>query len=166
MKELVGTCARDELERLKGFLSTGYALWSRGGRGGGSTGAALAAVLKALRMDAKDGFFVKGEEVVVLMEEWVECAKGVDGLRGRWRLADVCESSDVSESVRAWKYVRSARSGSAMGVIAPVGDSCPLLMPPLPNPWPNAAFAAVRPNGMGVEWKSSSSKSASSSASA
>lgn len=85
-------------------------------------------------------------------------------MRGWWRVVDVWESSEVRESVREWKYVRSARSGSAIGVIPPVGDSCPELRPPLPNPlptpWPNAALAGVRPNGIGVEWKSSSSNSA------
>lgn len=73
MKELVGTCAKDELERLNGFLSTGYALCSNGGSGGGSTGVdLLLPVLNALRIEAKEGFFVNGDELVVLMDELVE----------------------------------------------------------------------------------------------
>ena len=83
MKELADAWASEELERLKGFFSTGYALWSSVGSGGGSTVVdLLLPALNALRMEAKDGFFVKGEELVVLMEECVEWAKGVEGLRG------------------------------------------------------------------------------------
>lgn len=73
MKELVDAWASEELERLKGFFRTGYALWSSGGSGGGSVEVVLALpALNALRIEAKDGFFVKGDEPDALMEECVE----------------------------------------------------------------------------------------------
>lgn len=87
--------ARDEVERLNGFLSTGYASWFIVGKGGAAS--RDFALLKAFRRDAKDGFFENGEVPVVATEDWAECANGALNFR-----VDVCteceESSEVTES--------------------------------------------------------------------
>ena len=61
----VGACARDEVDLLNGFLSTGYAWWSSCGTGGASVDFPL---LNAFRIDAKDGFFENAEVLVVATE--------------------------------------------------------------------------------------------------
>lgn len=38
-------------------------------------------LLKALRREAKDGFFEKGEVAVVATDDWAECAKEALNLR-------------------------------------------------------------------------------------
>lgn len=110
--------------------------------------------LNAFRMEAKEGFLlnedgtvpVEVDVEVVATEDWEACAKG---RRGAWSRN---ESSEARESPRvcALKKLRSAAT-AVVGVMM-VGDSCP---DALPNP-----NAPERPNGTGVVWKSSSSKSA------
>jgi len=78
-----GFCASEEVDRLNGFFSTGYA-WSKGGTGGVSY--VVFPVLNAFRSEAKDVFFANGEAVVLwdgslVTEDWAEWAKLVAGLR-------------------------------------------------------------------------------------
>ena len=110
-------------------------------------------LLKALRRDAKDGFFEKGELLEAATEDCAECANGALNFR-----VDVCteceESSEVTESPRVWKKLRSPRSATGVEV---VGESKPDCADPQKPPAP------ARPNA-GVELKlSSSSKSTESS---
>lgn len=64
---------KDEVDRLKGFLRTGYGECSSDGIGGASL---FFPLLKAFRMDAKEGFLEK-DVPVVAKEGWEECEKGV-----------------------------------------------------------------------------------------
>ena len=57
-----GFWASEEVDRLNGFFSTGYA-WSKGGTGGVSY--VVFPVLNAFRSEAKDVFFVNGETEVL-----------------------------------------------------------------------------------------------------
>jgi hypothetical protein len=57
-----GFCASEEVDRLNGFFSTGYA-WSKGGTGGVSY--VVFPVLNAFRSEAKDVFFTNGEADVL-----------------------------------------------------------------------------------------------------
>ena len=57
-----GFCASEELDRLNGFFSTGYA-WSKDGTGGVSY--VVFPVLNAFRSEAKDVFFANGEAEVL-----------------------------------------------------------------------------------------------------
>lgn len=68
-----------------------------GGTGGASLGLP---VLKAARKDANDVFLANGEAVVAIdsCEEW---ANGRLGFRV---LCNFTDSSEVTESPRAWKY--------------------------------------------------------------
>jgi len=68
-------CARDEVDLLNGFLSTGYAWWSICGTGGASEDFTL---LNAFRIDAKDGFLENGDVLDVATEVCDECANGLD----------------------------------------------------------------------------------------
>lgn len=68
---------KDDVDRLKGFLRpTGYGECSSDGIGGASL---FFPLLKAFRIDAKEGFLEK-EVLVVAKEGWEECEKGVLGL--------------------------------------------------------------------------------------
>ena len=67
---------KDDVDRLKGFLRTGYGECSSDGIGGASL---FFPLLKAFRMDAKEGFLEK-EVLTVAKEGWEECEKGVLGL--------------------------------------------------------------------------------------
>ena len=89
------------MERPNGFLSAaGYAWWSSAGTGVGVSACLL--LLKALRREAKDAFFVNGEEPFVATEDWVECVKGaLLVLRVVW--IDCPESCEAMESPREWK---------------------------------------------------------------
>jgi hypothetical protein len=67
---------KDDVDRLKGFFRTGFGGCSSDGIGGASI---FFPLLKALRMDAKEGFLEKAV-LVVAKEDWEECEKGVLGL--------------------------------------------------------------------------------------
>jgi hypothetical protein len=64
-----GFCAREDVDRLKGFFNTGYA-WSRGGTGGVSY--VVFPVLNAFRREANDVFFTNGEAASFVTEDWAE----------------------------------------------------------------------------------------------
>jgi len=115
--------------------------------------------LNAFRIDAKDDFLPKGDVVVttalvveldiavldVPIEDWEEWTKGLRGACSKK------ESSEARESPRACvpKGPRSVVVG-----VKTVGDSSPEF-DEAPKP-----KAPLRPNGMGVDGLSSSSKSA------
>jgi hypothetical protein len=68
-------CVKDDVDRLKGFFRIGF-----GDSSDGTGGASLFfPLLKAFRMDAKDGFLEKAV-LVVAKEDWEECEKAVLGL--------------------------------------------------------------------------------------
>ena len=126
-----GFCAKEDVDRLNGFFSAGYAWWSRTGMGGGSLNLVL---LNAFRREAKDDFFAKGELPMVATEDWVECVNGAFTFFAG-NCIDCAESCDVTESPREWKYDPDL---SACGVKM-VGDSSPefelphRLWPPRPK---------------------------------
>jgi hypothetical protein len=105
-------------------------------------------------MEAKEGFLlnedgavpveVEVEVEVVATDDCETCAKG---RRGAWSRK---ESSEARESPRVCALKKLLSATAVVGVRI-VGDSCP---DGLPNP-----NAPERPNGTGVVWKSSSSKS-------
>lgn len=73
-----GCCASDDVDRLNGLFSAGYAWCSKGGSGGASLNLLL---LNAFRSDANDDFLAKGELLVVATDDWFECVKGGFTLR-------------------------------------------------------------------------------------
>lgn len=103
-------------------------------------------------MEAKDDFLLKEDgpvpvEVVVAVvatDDWEVCAKGRRG-------ASKNESSDARESPRVCALKKLLSAATAVVGVRMVGDSDPDA-PPNPN-------TPERPNGTGVVWKSSSSKS-------
>jgi hypothetical protein len=88
----------EEVERFpKGFFRIGYGELSSGGTGGVSE---VFALLKALRIDAKDGFFEK--PVTLLAKDgWAECEN--TGLLGGLIVAELVDSTEADESPRLWE---------------------------------------------------------------
>lgn len=156
-------CASDDVDRLNGLRSAGYAWRSSGGTGGAACAAAAAAsavlvvaLLKAFRIDANDGFFVKAD-VVVPVDGCDECAKvvlelfrsAVNDEEGAWN--EYPESCDATELPREWK---KSRSCDPTGVES-VGESGPDA-----DDAPKPKCPALRPKGIEDELKSSSSNAA------
>jgi len=78
-----GFRASEEVDRLNGSFSTGYA-WSKGGTGGVSF--VVFPVLNGFRSEAKDDFFVNGEAEEwwggsLVTEDWAEWPKLGPSLR-------------------------------------------------------------------------------------
>ena len=109
--------------------------------------------LNAFRMEAKEAFLLNGdgpvpvemEVEVVATDDWEVCAKG---RRGAWSKN---ESSEARESPRVCALKKLLSAATAVVGVRIMGDSGP---DTLPNP-----NVPERPNGTGVVWKSSSSKS-------
>jgi hypothetical protein len=124
--DVVDNAARDVVERLNGFFS--------GGRGGAES-LALPAFANAFFSEAKDDFFV-GPAVS-------PDSLGVDGVGNACRpnpCADMDESSEATESVRAWNP-NGLRSCRAEGVPLPIVGDSGSSPPHAEDAWPNACPA-------------------------
>lgn len=106
----------------------------------------FALLLNALRIEAKEGFLLKAEPVV-LTDCWGVCRLLVKPLV----VVEVLESIEAEESPRVWK--KKLRSPEFGKCDAAVGESQPEVAPPKPKPAPE------RPKGMAVEPPLPSSKS-------
>lgn len=98
------TCVSEEVDLLKGFFKTGKGPWSIDGIGGTSL-CLLLPLLKALRIEANEGFF----ENPVLVDCWEECENGVAVLLVYRVVAEPVESSEADESPRLCE--KKLRSG-------------------------------------------------------
>lgn len=91
---------REDVDRLNGFLSTGYGeVGSSWGTGGASL---FFPLLKAFRIEAKEGFLLMKPVPGVAIDDWEEWPKGVPGLLGNLVVAEPAESADALESPRVW----------------------------------------------------------------
>jgi hypothetical protein len=106
----------------------------------------FALLLNALRIEAKEGFLLKAEPVV-LTDCWGVCRLFVKPLV----VADVVESMEAEESPRVWK--KKLRSPEFGKYDVAVGESQPEVAAPKPKPGPE------RPKGTVVEPPLPSSKS-------
>lgn len=106
-------------------------------------------LLKALRMDANDGFFVK-PVLGAAIEDWEAWPNGALGFVVNRVVAECVESTEADESpLEWWKKLCWPNAPDGVVMLGADGESLP--KPPNPNPG--------RPNGIGAERTSSSSKS-------
>lgn len=85
----------EEVERFpKGFFSIGL---SNDGKGGASE---FFVLLKALRIDANDGFFEKPIELLA-KDGWAECE--IAGLIANLAVTEPVDSTEADESPRVWE---------------------------------------------------------------